>query len=465
MENTTIITFYNGLDTIGGVIMELRYNAYRVFFEAGLAYDPAAERMIRLRQNSIADRLWLDQLPKIDGIYRREDICRFPDLKPAETSEYRDQAFFISHLHLDHMAMMGMISPEVKVYLARPAQVLEKALEDVGLGVESIRDMHYNDLEEETRIGDIYVRAFLLNDDSYQDYSFYIETPDLKLHFTGDVFVYGKYGHNIISEAAFLKNSRIDVMVCEGTRFSAGNTRINIEPSFEPKEKMISKDHLDERITRKIQCHSGLVIFNYYEREMSDVMDFERYALNTGRTIVYEPESAHLINEFFNRPVHILIPDTYHSKPEYMDQIINSNILVSKEEIFTNPDKYLLQNTYPNSLELLSYSGCDTLYLHHSGTPLGDFDPQYDNLRKIISLAGIAYYRTYEDEDGYFSPHAEDYQILSYIDMANPKLVIPCHTKNRDTMITSLRRPCFRAVKNISYVYDRENNTMKEFHE
>ena len=125
--------------------------------------------MIRLRQNSIADRLWLGQLPKIDGIYRREDIRRFPDLKPAETSEYRDQAFFISHLHLNHMAMMGMISPEVKVYLARPAQVLEKAPEDVGLGVESIRGMHYNDLEEETRIGDIYVRAFLLNDDSYQD--------------------------------------------------------------------------------------------------------------------------------------------------------------------------------------------------------------------------------------------------------------------------------------------------------
>ena len=81
------------------------------------------------------------------------------------------------------------------------------------------------------------------------------------------------------------------------------------------------------------------MVFNYYEREMSDVMLFEDIANKTNRNIVYEPESAHLINKFFNKKVNIILPDTYKSKPDYLDDIINYNILISKQDIINNPNK------------------------------------------------------------------------------------------------------------------------------
>ena len=41
MKSKTSIVFYSGLDSIGGVIMEVRYGNSRAFFEAGTAYNPA----------------------------------------------------------------------------------------------------------------------------------------------------------------------------------------------------------------------------------------------------------------------------------------------------------------------------------------------------------------------------------------------------------------------------------------
>jgi len=463
----TKITFYSGLDSIGGVIMEVEYDNDRAFFEAGTAYNPAFDIFdgkINLRQCFIADNLWIKEIPMIPGIYRNEDIEeRYPELLSAEDYHAGRQAFFISHLHLDHMRMMGMISPLVDVYLSKPAQILEKALEDLHQGVDSIRDFTYSDLKEDTWIGQIHVHRFMLNDDSYQDYSFYIETPDLKIHYTGDVFVYGKYHDSILEEIHFLQDKDIDLLVCEGTRFPVSMKDEKIEASFEPKGGLITYDQLKERMIHTVSNHKGLILFNYYEREMSDVLLFEEIARKTGRTLIFEPESAYLINRFFHKPVRILLPDTCQDKQGYLKEVSAYNAVFRKEEILQEPEKYLVQNTYPNLLELLDYRHSDTLYLHHSGMPLGDYDPKYANLMKIIDLSRIRYQKTYEGQDGYFSPHAENYQILSYIDQVHSRLVIPCHTLYRKAMIHHLKQASFYARESQTYIYNKEKNILEEY--
>ena len=471
MKKQTTITFHSGLDTIGGVVMEIRYGDDRAFFEAGTAYNPAFDMFdgsVDLRSNIIQDYLWTNEIPHIHGIYRKEDIKdRYPGLISAQDFPIRNQAFFITHLHLDHMRMMGMIDPTVRVFLSRPAQIIEKALEDVGQGVDSVRGFTYSDMEDEMDVGEIHVKRFIINDDSYQDYSFYIETPDLRFHHTGDVFVYGKYLDNILNEIRYLNDRQIDILSCEGTRFFSNAKEedlADIRPlsSLGPLHGMISFDRLRERIAETIDAHKGLIILNYYEREMSDVLLFTEIAEKTGRQLVFEPESAHVINSFFRYPVKVLVPDTYQEEPAYLKDILSYNGLITKEEILLNPDRYIVQNTYPNLLELLDYRNTDALYLHHSGIPLGDYDPKYQNLMNIINSCNMTYNRTYFGEDGYFSPHAETSQIITYIDMVHPKLVIPCHSGNRKAFEKCITLPYFHAAEKVTYVYDRQHNTLKE---
>lgn len=468
MKKETTICFHSGLDTIGGVVMEIRYADCRIFLEAGTAYNPDFDMYdgsIDLRKSFISDYLWTNDLPKIDGIYRREDIKDHPDIIPAEDYEIEDQAFFVSHLHLDHMRFMGMIAPSVKVYVTKPLLTLEKALEEVGLGIDTIRD-DYEIMEETTVIGEIKVKRFILNEDSYQDLSFYVETPDLKIHYTGDLFVWGKYEENVLKEAEYVRNQRPDLLVLEGTRFFS-DLKVEdykdhkIVPSFKPRDGLETKAELDEAVLNIVKGHEGLIILNYYEREMSDVMMYEDIARKAGRQIVYEPESAHIINRFFGKKVNVMVPDTYDRRPDYLDAILNCNEVIQKKDVIEEPQRYIIQNSYPNILEVFDYRGLGAIYLHHSGIPLGTFDSKYQNLLNILQKAGIRHVRTYENEYGYFSPHAENYQILAYAEMIGARLTVPCHTPNRRVYCANLAVPCFYAAEKTRYVYDRQNNRLE----
>ena len=442
--------------------MELRYDDCRVFFEAGLAFDPSYDLSRLNKRHPISDLLYLKQLPAIGGIYAKQDLDERISLIPYEDFPIKEQAFFVSHLHLDHMAMMGMIAPGIRVYLTKPAQILERALEEVDMGVTDPHERDYTDMPEEIEIGKIRVKRFILNGDSYQDLSFFIETPDLKLHFTGDVFVYGKYRENILKEAAYLKEKHPDILVCEGTRFSSAVSEDEtMRPCFDNCPDLLSKEETDRRIIKTIGDYDGLVIFNYYQREMSDVMFFEEAARKTKREIVYEPESARLINRFFHRRVNVMLPDTYGKEPFYLKGILEDNTPIDKESVMKDPSHYLVQNSYPNILELLDYKD-EFLYLHHSGEPLGPFDRRYENMKRVLKRCSCRYVRAYEYEDGHFSSHAEACQILAYIEMVNADLCVPCHTLNREAMLKQLKGRGFEAKAGTTYIYDHERKTLVE---
>jgi len=464
----TSFRFYSGLDTIGAVILEVKYGDDRVFFEAGTAYNPSFDMFegpVVKRDKLIKDYLWINEIPPIDYIYRKEDLIE-SKLKPA--CEFKgNQAFFITHLHLDHMRMMGLIDPIVPVYITKNAQIIEKALEDVGLGIDNFRDDNYFDIPEDIDVGQIHVHKFVLNDDSYQDLSFYIETPDLKIHYTGDIFVYGKYFNNIKNEISYLNTKDIDILIPEGTTFWGDLKPEDFDldtvyHTFKPLN-LLTKEQLDNKLVNIIINYNGLIVFNYYEREMSDVMDFINYAKKTNRTLVFEPESAYIINKFFNYSVNVLIPDNYRKNNKYMDFVLENNNIIKKKDIMANPNQFLVQNSYPNILELIDYRNINTLYLHHSGTPLGSFDPKYNRLLNIISKLGFDYQSKSRFDDGtYFSNHATREQLLQYLDEVKCKLIIPVHSANRNTYIKCINKPYYYVDLYKEYTYDRENNTLKE---
>ena len=88
-------------------------------------------------------------MPRVEGLYRREDLFDLP-LTSAEDSPW-NTAVFITHLHLDHMAYMGAVAPEIPVYLHPAAQKIEAALEATGRGVPTV-GRNYQDLLPGTRV-------------------------------------------------------------------------------------------------------------------------------------------------------------------------------------------------------------------------------------------------------------------------------------------------------------------------
>ena len=195
---------------------------------------------------------------------------------------------------------------------------------------------------------------------------------------------------------------------------------------------------------------------------MSDIIDLFEFESKTNRTLVFEVEAAHVINKFFNKRVNIIIPDNLY-KPSCYEEVIKYNDVIEKQDILNNPNKYLLQNSYPNILELIDYQKSNILYLHISGQPLGAFDPKFKSMMNLLNALNAKYQHRQNFEDGYyFSSHATREQLLEYLEEVKCKLIVPCHSANRKAYMHNIKKPYFKAELRKTYTYNKESNTLEE---
>ena len=459
----TEIKFYGGLNTIGGVVMSIIYGNERLLLEIGMAYNPASDvydGMVTDRvDNYLVDELKLKRAQILDGLYSKEYLRDY-DLIAAEDSNLHT-SIFITHMHLDHMSCMGLVSDNVDIYLSKPAQVLEEALETVGKGVKNLRKTPFKELDpnKEYHLGDITLKPFLLNDKSYQDYSFYVQTPDMKIHYTGDVLLHGDYADEVWKEMEVIKNEHVDVLVCDTTalmdstmNMMYGDVNAEIVGQKELPKGMLSKKMVDESLCQNLLEKEGLCVFNFYEREMSEVLVFNEMARKTNRIIAYEPETAYLIWKFFNEQVNVYIPD-YKYDSDWFNELIQNNPVITKEEIHENPKGYLIQNTYEHSLELFDLPNSNACYLHAGGTPIGAYDPAYANMKKVLELSGFTHINFFMNN--YFT-HAYPSQVRYYCDEIDAKVLIPTHGYKPERLHASNNRQRLLPKLYTTYIYENE---------
>jgi len=443
----TKFVMYSGLRTIGGVNAAVSYGKDRVVFEFGSAYDPATAvfdgKVEPRKKNWIRDKLRVGLLPRLDGIYRREDLGDLP-LVSAEESDL-NTAVFITHLHLDHMAFIGTIAPEVPVYMHHSAQLIERALEATGRGVETLsRD--YLDITpfEPIRVGAIEVLPILCRDSSYHDFAFLITTPDGTIHWTGDLCLHGAQADKTLQQMRLLAERNIDVMLCDCTSFmddvlgmmvpSLDARDILPDPAL-PKGMLSEQDYYDSLFGR-LENLPGLCVFNYYQREMDDAAHFLEWAKKTGRICAFEPDAAYIVYKFFGIEPHVYLPDSPSVEAQrdsaWMRELLAHATLVTLEDVCKNPRGYMLQNSYEHIMELFSLPHAQGVYLHADGIPIGAFDPAYANMKRIVDMAGFAYMTCFCEN--YFG-HGYPQQVKYFVDTVNPKVLIPCHSYNPERLL------------------------------
>lgn len=382
-------------------------------------------------------------MPKIDGIYRREDLGDFPLVSAEETD--LNTAVFITHLHLDHMALMGTLSPEIPVYMHHNAQIIERALEATGCGIETL-DREYRDITpfEPISVGEIKVLPILCRDTSYYDFAFLITTPDGTIHWTGDVILHSKQADKTIKQMELLKEKDIDVMLCDCTAFMDSVLKLMVPDLDEKKimpnpaipENMLSEEEYHEGLFESLKELKGLCVFNYYQREMDMAQDLMRWAEKLGRKCVFEPDAAYIVYKFFGVEPYVYIPDSPSVHREegapWRRELAEHSTVVSHEDICAEPSKYMLQNSYPHIMELFDLPNEGAGYIHADGIPIGAFDPAYANMRKIVDKAAFKYVTFFCEN--YFG-HGYPQMVKYFVDEINPRVLIPCHSYNPERLL------------------------------
>lgn len=430
------IKFYEGV-TGDGIVASITYGKSRVIFDFGGPFNPMTQpydgQVEKRKKSRVRDAIRLGQIPPVDGVFSEKDLGDESNVTPYEGSEYQT-GVIISHLHLDHMSGIGMIHPDIPVYLHEDGYKLQKLLDQIG---ESVGERDYTPIKlyQPFWIGDIKVTAYYSDHPCAGAVGYLIETPDGKYFYSGDVRMHGGNLEKVLEDLDKLAAEEIDVLILEATTFSPkmyerfGDEPL--KPSLAIPAGMISEQELLEQVEQGLAGSSSLGIFNIYHRDMELIKGLFDVARATQREIVFEPKTAYVVMNMIGEYPPVFIPDNEEyedSQAAYLQYVLEKTPkVVGYEDILAAPYKYFLQNSYENILELfdLAVKGAD--YFHLYGVPMVKGSRDYENMERVLKLTNTNY-AAFANLFSY--NHAYPNNLIYIAEAINAKYLIPAHSTN-----------------------------------
>lgn len=405
LKDKTTVTFYNGLNTIGGPMIEVAYGKSHVLFDLGEVYRPELNLPDESYQTLIQNKLIGDVPnfydPKITG-------------KKIDTDRWEHSAAYMSHLHLDHSKAMNLLAPEIPLYAGPITAHMLPALNEKGdfllpaAGHKSnyTRSIIAAEYKKPIHVGDITLEIWPSDHDAYGATGLIITTPDKKISYTGDIRLHG-YHPDWVHE--YLTASKgCDLFISEATGVSWPEEK-NDKDSEEFTGPKNEKELTEDIVNLQKENPNRQITFNTYPTNVERLL---RIIADSPRKVVLYAERAHLLKESFKRdyPYYYLPGDKKFTdlKPE---------LEVSYSDLLDDDHKYLWQAV--SDFDRLQKGG---LYIHSNAEPLGDFDPAYKPFVEQFAKDGIEYKALR------CSGHADEKKLKEIISEVQPAILIPVHT-------------------------------------
>lgn len=414
-KDRTKIIFHKGSHTIGGTLIEIRYNKSRIFFDLGGLFN----RQVQVK--SLDDLIDNDLCAYVDGLYDR-DASKKDNVKDCD--KFTDEGLFFSHIHLDHTSLINYTNPNIKVYASLDSK---KALEALSVNDKFVYPFSKNQKQkgfirdivgvgygESVKIGHISLEFVRVDHDGYGACGFIIKTPDRKISYTGDIRLHGF--RRFDSENFIKKAQNSDYLITEGVSFSF-NRLGEDEPEIR-EEDLVSKI-LD--IIKK--NHDKPILFNYYQG------NFERIRaliekLQPIRKLVFSEYNAYIIKK-------VLGLDLAYIKDKNYDYKLDKDLQIDLKDIIENKNSYLLQ-IRKEDVDLAEFFK-GGIYIHSDAEPLGDYDPEYKPFMEKLAEFDI------EPLIMKSSGHAPTEDLNYIIEKINPKKLFTIHSKNPELVYNNSR--------------------------
>lgn len=414
----TSFQFWNGLDTIGGNIVEIKTNQARVICDFGLTgigQDLGDTGGLSDAEFLIAEGF----MPAIPGLY---DTGSFQQVELSSWKEDgRETAIFVSHLHLDHMGLLKHLPARTSVYVSAETKKLYEALVAVGEEEAITAELVAFPEGESITVGDITVQPLQSDHDTVGICAFFIETPQLRLIHSGDVRLTGYYPERVEQWTSEARAWGADVLLLEGTSFSFEET----EEADAKAVRLASEAELVASWRELLRSTSEIIFYNPYIRNVDRLKRIAEVTQAEGRTFVLEAAYARLLHAFYPHEKWTVLLET--AEPE-LDAFAEG---VTLEQLTGNPERYILQNSFKHLDFTSRFSG--GIYAHSNGEPLGAYDDNYG-----VMLAKLAENR-FLFRDYSVSGHATREHLMQIAKAVGATYTVPWHTFSPERMYESFR--------------------------
>jgi ribonuclease J len=287
VKNETTLTFYGGVNEIGGNKILLKDKDTKVFFDFGMSFglkrqfysppflSPKTEKS--LKEFGI--------LPPIKGIYADEKTCEI-------------DAVFLSHAHMDHSAYISFIHREIPVYCGETTQIILNALSemrrtDLEFDVEGIIFKPFR-TGDKIAIGSLKVEPIHVDHSVPGAYGFIVETSNGSVVYTGDFRAHGAKPEMTQEFVSKAKKAEPVAVVTEATNLTGASVS--------------SEAEVENKLDNIARQANGIVLADFGYADVDRLNSFYRIAKKNGRCLAVSLKQAYLLNAL-RKDRHLGVPD------------------------------------------------------------------------------------------------------------------------------------------------------------
>ena len=420
VNNHTTLTFYGGVNEIGGNKILLQDKDTKVFFDFGMSF--AAKKQFYsppfLSPKNEKSLQELGILPQIKGIYKF-------DPNPPEVD-----AIFISHAHLDHSAYLSFIKREIPVHCGETTQIILQTLSKIRRAdLEfNVADINFNAFRtgQKIKIDNLEVEPCHVDHSVPGAYGFVIHTSNGSIVYTGDFRDHGAKPEMTQEFIEKAKESKPVAIVTEATNMTGAT--VSNEAEVEGKlEKIVSQV-------------DGIALAEFGFSDVDRLNTFYRMAKRNNRCLAVSLKQAYLLDAL-RKDKGLKVPaleddailvfrkskkrfDSWEK--ELLERFDGEGKVLDVFELSKQQCKVVLAVSFYDFEELISLQpAAGSCYVLSASEPFNEeMEIDYERLVNWLSHYGLPQYHVH------VSGHMMPLQLKSALRKIDAKRVFPVHTEN-----------------------------------
>ena len=400
------INVLGGLREIGGNCVIVEGEDGTVVFDQGISFN--------------ALRRYFSGHLKPRGVSELRQLRVLPDL-----SMYREADVFITHLHLDHVGLLGNLEPGTRLYVPDAYQVFIEWFRnrpDWLTYMEPRVDVSVDYVKPGSRYGP--VSAYLVKHSAYPAYAYLYDNGYTRILYTGDLRIdsplwyidRAAYGRVYTSQTLTdLEGLDVDLLIIEGTNYTG-------------KAGLITGDYLATAVGEVLAGHEGSLVFMSIDHMDIDLfLSSSSLALSHGRlVIVTSRRLVDMVNYWYSQG---LVPEN-----------LAKEIHLAEDDVALTE---LMSIAVRRPSEFVVFAAADEVIDVIRSVPDGIGRPRVlvsmeaevpertgfeGPIAEWLSLGRVISYRLR------LSGHYYPSQLSKIIKIANPRQVIPIHTEEPELL-------------------------------
>jgi ribonuclease J len=442
VKQKTTLTFYGGVDEIGGNKILLKDRDTKVFFDFGMSF--AMKKLFYsppfLSPKTGKSLQEFGILPRLDGVYKFDE--KKPDI----------DAIFISHGHLDHSAYLSFVKREIPVYCGETTLTILRAQSEMRRAdLEfDIEDLSFKTFRTGTKIhvDNLEVEPVHVDHSVPGAYGFVIQTSNGAVVYTGDFRQHGakcEMTNDFIEKA---RDAEPSAVVTEATNMTGASVS--------------SEAEVENKLDSIVKQADGIVLAEFAHADVDRLNSFFRVAKKNQRCLAISQKQAYLLKA--------LCDDKGLNLPDLGDESI---LIFRKSKSTRYKWEEQIEKQYPdkvkNAFELskqqckvvlaMSFYDLEELvdlqpnpgscYVLSASEPFNEeMEIDFGRLINWLQHYGLPQYHIH------VSGHIMPLQLKSALKDINASTIFPVHTENAELFIKfirNIRGQKVRTLKGMEY--------------